>query len=151
MQYATDIVKLNVFGCFAGSILPKQVEKYHIYMEELYSPCNGIIIEIVDNMENEEPFSGKHPYNVGNHIVIQNNGVNIVLGHIQRGSIKVKVGDHVNAGQLIANVGNSGLTEFPHLHIQAMKAVKDSIWSGEGVPILFDERFLIKNAIYTKK
>lgn len=151
MQYATDIVKLNTLGCFADGILPKQIERYNIYKEELYSPCDGTIIEIVDNMENEEPFSGKHPYNVGNHIAIQNNGINIVLGHIQKGSIKVNVGDYVNTGQYIANVGNSGLTKFPHLHIQAMKAVEESIWGGEGIPILFNGRFLIKNAICKMK
>jgi len=150
MQFAVDIAKLNSIGSFAESILPKQIEKYKIYKEDLYSPCNGMIIEIVDNMDNEEPFSGKHPYNVGNHIVIQNDGINIVLGHIQRGSIKVKVGDSVSSGQLIANIGNSGLTEFPHLHIQAMKAVESSIWSGEGVPILFDGKFMIKNTLIAK-
>lgn len=150
MQYATDIVKLNAIGCFADSILPKQLEKYIIYKEDLYSPCEGTIIEVVDDMDNEEPFSGNHPYNVGNHIVIQNNGINIVLGHIQRGSIKVNVGDYVNVGQIIANVGNSGLTEFPHLHIQAMEAVEGAIWSGEGIPILFDGKFLIKNAMLSR-
>ncbi|MBZ9635145.1 M23 family metallopeptidase [Clostridium sp. FP1] len=150
MQYATDIVKLNSIGSFAKNILPKQIEKYAIYKEAIYSPCNGTIIEVVDNRDTEEPFSGNHPYNVGNNIVIQSKGINIVIGHIQRDSIKVKVGDFVNEGQHIANVGNSGLTEFPHLHIQAMKVVEGSIWSGEGIPILFDGKFLVKNTLITK-
>jgi len=56
----------------------------------------------------------------------------------------------VRAGQKIALVGNSGLTEFPHLHIQAMKAGDFPIWEGAGVPILFDGAFLVKNHIISK-
>ena len=36
--------------------------------------------------------------------------------HLARGSLKVKVGDTVSAGQPLAHVGLSGNTEFPHLH-----------------------------------
>jgi hypothetical protein len=37
--------------------------------------------------------------------------------HMARGSIRVKQGDVVAAGQPIGKVGLSGMTEFPHLHI----------------------------------
>lgn len=36
--------------------------------------------------------------------------------HLAQGSLKVKVGDTVAAGQPLAHVGLSGDTEFPHLH-----------------------------------
>lgn len=42
-----------------------------------------------------------------------------MMAHLSPGSIQVKVGDHVNVGQPIAKVGNSGNTTEPHLHIQA--------------------------------
>jgi murein DD-endopeptidase MepM/ murein hydrolase activator NlpD len=41
------------------------------------------------------------------------------MGHLSPGTIRVKVGDQVRLGQQIANVGNSGNTTEPHLHIQA--------------------------------
>lgn len=144
MRYANDIVKLK-YGIYSRGLLPKSVEKYNIYHEPVYSPCGGTVVEVADGMENETPFSGRHPYNVGNHIAINTNGVIVLMGHLQKSSIKVKTGDNVVQGQHIADIGNSGLTEFPHLHIQAMKAAGDSIWAGEGVPMLFDNRFLIKN------
>lgn len=37
--------------------------------------------------------------------------------HMAKGSIRVKTGDLVQAGQPIGRVGLSGLTEFPHLHV----------------------------------
>lgn len=52
------------------------------------------------------------------------NRVGIALGggwildyaHLAKGSLKVKVGDTVAAGQPLGRVGLSGATEFPHLH-----------------------------------
>lgn len=37
--------------------------------------------------------------------------------HLAKGSLMVKPGDSVVAGQAIAKVGLSGLTEFPHVHL----------------------------------
>jgi hypothetical protein len=42
--------------------------------------------------------------------------------HLARGSLKVKVGDAVAAGQPLAHVGLSGDTEFPHLHFSVRHA-----------------------------
>ncbi|WP_091742044.1 M23 family metallopeptidase [Phenylobacterium immobile] len=41
--------------------------------------------------------------------------------HLKRGSLKVKVGDQVKAGQPIAAVGLSGNTEYPHLHLTVFR------------------------------
>ncbi|MGZ6038478.1 MAG: M23 family metallopeptidase [Phenylobacterium sp.] len=42
--------------------------------------------------------------------------------HLAQGSLKVKVGDVVTAGQPLAHVGLSGNTEFPHLHFSVRHA-----------------------------
>ncbi len=41
--------------------------------------------------------------------------------HMRQGSVTVKKGDRVGAGQVLGMVGNSGKAEFPHLHIQVKK------------------------------
>lgn len=38
--------------------------------------------------------------------------------HMKHGSIQVKAGDTVKVGQVLGQVGLSGRTEFPHLHLQ---------------------------------
>ncbi len=43
--------------------------------------------------------------------------------HLRKGSVAVKNGDRVKAGQPIGLVGLSGFTEYPHLHFQVMKQV----------------------------
>lgn len=42
-----------------------------------------------------------------------------MVGHLREGSVAVTTGDRVRAGQVIGQVGNSGNTAEPHVHIQA--------------------------------
>lgn len=54
----------------------------------------------------------------GNGVVIDHGGGwETQYCHLARGSLKVKSGDQVTAGQPIARIGLSGNTEYPHLHL----------------------------------
>lgn len=54
----------------------------------------------------------------GNGVVIDHGGGwETQYCHLAKGSIVVKVGDTIAAGQPIAHVGLSGNTEYPHLHL----------------------------------
>jgi murein DD-endopeptidase MepM/ murein hydrolase activator NlpD len=58
-------------------------------------------------------------YECGNRVGIDHgNGWLTDYCHMRKGSIAVKKGDHVTAGQRIGYVGMSGLTELPHMHFQ---------------------------------
>ena len=70
------------------------------------------------------------------------------MGHLQKGSIQVKVGEIVKEGQPIAKVGNSGWTIQPHIHVQAMKMTQGSFWSAGGLPIYFDGKNPVKNTLF---
>ena len=91
---------------------------------------------------------GKGPYNLGNYILIQKGDIYVLMGHLQRNSIRVLPGALVKAGDAIALVGNSGWTSQPQIHIQAMKASEDSFWKGEGIPIAFDGSKPYKNKLF---
>lgn len=53
----------------------------------------------------------------GNFIEILHEGNEVSeYEHLRANSAKVAVGDHVAAGQIIAEVGNTGYSECPHLH-----------------------------------
>jgi Peptidase family M23 len=61
----------------------------------------------------------------GNGVVVDHgNGWETQYCHLARGSISVKTGDAVVAGQPLARVGLSGNTEFPHLHLTVRQAGK---------------------------
>jgi hypothetical protein len=57
----------------------------------------------------------------GNHVVIQAGQRFVPLAHLRCGSIQVKAGDVVRVGDAIGQVGNSGSSIQPHLHIQVMR------------------------------
>lgn len=53
----------------------------------------------------------------GNAVLIDHGGgLQTLYCHLRQGSISVKIGQTIGAGQKIAQVGHSGLAEFPHLH-----------------------------------
>jgi murein DD-endopeptidase MepM/ murein hydrolase activator NlpD len=54
-----------------------------------------------------------------------------VFMHLRQGSLLVSKGDHVTAGQQIAQVGNTGSSEGAHLHFE----VWEGAWYGGGHPI----------------
>ncbi|MGI5397993.1 M23 family metallopeptidase [Streptomyces sp. CA-135486] len=78
----------------------------------------------------------------GNHIVLDlGDGTYAMYAHLQRGSLTVRAGDKVRAGQEIARCGNSGNSTEPHVHFQLMDGPDlDSArgvpfrWRGIGVP-----------------
>jgi murein DD-endopeptidase len=70
---------------------------------------------------------------VGNYVILDLGGGRFaVYAHLQPGSLKVKLGDHVNAGQPLGLLGNSGNSDEPHLHFQLTDG--NSPMASEGIP-----------------
>ena len=119
MQYAVDLLKINKAGFFSSGIHPRDAEKYEIFGETVYSPCDGVVYDVSKSSKDLVPFS--RPVDYGNRVVIKVDDIYILMVHLKEGSMEVKIGDKVTAGQPIAKVGNSGMTLYPHLHIQATR------------------------------
>ena len=73
----------------------------------------------------------------GNHVILDLGGGRFALyAHLQPGSLRVKVGDRVKAGQVLGLLGNSGNSDAPHLHFQLMDA--NSPLGAEGLPYVLE-------------
>ncbi len=59
----------------------------------------------------------------GNGVVIDSKDTQVQLCHLKKGSVKVKVGQKIKTGDVIGQVGLSGMTEYPHLHISVRQKV----------------------------
>lgn len=148
MRYATDVVEVGALGVEAPWLAPARNEAYRIWGRTVHAPCDGVVARAVDEVEDNAAFGPHRPYGVGNQVVIRAAGdVHVVLGHLRRGSVCVREGEAVRAGQPIGRAGNSGWTERPHLHFQAMRAADGDWWHGEPVPMRFGGRFLVKNQV----
>jgi len=144
MLFATDIVKTNGTG---NRFFPPENKDYPVFGENLISPVSGLVIKVVNNIDDNVPYSGNYPYNTGNTIVIKNNSRYLLLGHLKKDSIKVNAGDWVKSNEIIAEAGNSGYSERPHLHIQLIDSADDNFWKGTGISLQFNEKNLYKNRI----
>lgn len=91
---------------------------------EVYASAGGIVKGVRNNMRDvdfnlgggRDSVKGKE---CGNGVLIDHGGGwTTQYCHMLRESVTVNVGDKVETGQTLGLVGLSGLTEFPHLHLQ---------------------------------
>ena len=97
-------------------------EDYFCFNQPVIAPADGIVQEILDGVEDNLVGKVNLEKNWGNSIVIKH-GEKLYskLSHLKKDSITVKKGDDVKRGNLIAKVGNSGRSPYPHLHFQVQK------------------------------
>lgn len=78
----------------------------------------------------------------GNYIILSlGHGRYAGYAHLVPGSVRVKPGQRVKRGQLLAALGNSGSSSGPHLHFQVMNA--PSLVDSDGLPFVINRfRFL---------
>ena len=149
-RYALDITKLDHAGCRAVGILPNELTRYWILGDTVYSPCDGIVTAALDGLVDSAPGRPESAHPVGNHVVIQcgDSDIYVGLAHLLGGSMVVRKGDRVTAGQPLARVGNSGRSSEPHLHIHAKRGGQpDSMLDGEAVPARFEGKWLVRNTV----
>jgi hypothetical protein len=149
-QYALDIVELNTTGLRADGIYPRELEEYEIYGTPVYSPCDGQVQVTVDGLPDFIPPQSDRENPAGNHVMIACGNANVVLAHLQNGSVAVTEGEMVTTGQRLGLVGNSGNTSEPHLHIHAVREGSTDVLEGEALPMLFDGKFPVRNTVFVK-
>jgi len=137
-RFAVDLVKLNSYGARAVGLAPKALTAYAVFDDAVSSPCDGTVVEAMDGVPDNVPGRANVAAPAGNHIILRCEDTDVLLAHLEQGSVTVGAAQRVRRGQLVGRVGNSGNTSEPHLHISASRA-------GQAVPLTFDGRFLSIN------
>ncbi len=92
-------------------------EDYYAFGKELFAPCDGEVVLVVDGVKDNVPGTLNPVYVPGNTVIIKTNlGEFIFFAHFKQHSIVVKQGQKVKAGDLLGLCGNSGNSSEPHLH-----------------------------------
>ncbi|MCQ0956129.1 peptidoglycan DD-metalloendopeptidase family protein [Bacillus cereus] len=140
------VIKPNERWAYDILIPPAEVKSsklkdYGIYGARVTAPASGTVVSINNDEKDLVPGSDDFQSMAGNHIYLRldETGTFLVLAHLKKGSIKVKEGQHVNEGEFLAQVGNSGSSSEPHLHIhhQRQDPSKISMFLAEGLPLYF--------------
>ncbi len=138
-QFAIDFVQLAPnLTCCNGAVA--DVSSWVFYGAPVLAVATGVVVAMVDDMPDQVPGPplGVTVANAaGNHIIQDIGGGRWALyAHLRPGSVTVRVGDTLQAGQRIGGVGNSGSTTAPHLHFQVMD--RPSALNATGLPFVFD-------------
>jgi murein DD-endopeptidase MepM/ murein hydrolase activator NlpD len=135
-RFAADIVKLGPDGrLFDGP--PDQVASYPGYGIPVLAVAAGVVVAAVDDKPDQVPFAAVPPVTpadiAGNHVVLDIGGGRYVFyAHLRPGSVRVSVGDRVRPGERVGQLGNSGNSDLPHLHLHVMDS--PSPLGSDGLP-----------------
>jgi len=140
-RFAIDWIQAGADGrSFAGS--QTENRSYHAYGAEVVAVADSIVAETRDSIPENVPNPAERAVPItldtigGNHIILDIGGSYATYLHLQPGSLRVKPGQRVRRGDVLALVGNSGNSSEPHLHFQVTNA--PSVLGAEGLPYLLD-------------
>jgi murein DD-endopeptidase MepM/ murein hydrolase activator NlpD len=105
-------------------------EDYACFGRPILAPAAGTVKAAVDSVPDNAPQRMNPRVPPGNHVIIDHGrGEFSVLAHLQRGSVRVRPGDRLDAGTPVGMCGNSGNSSAPHLHYHLQTRPR----AGEGV------------------
>lgn len=92
---------------------------FYCFNKPVVAPLDAYVHEVINHVDENEIGKVNIADNWGNTIILNhNNGLFSQISHIRKDSFKVKAGDYVTKGALLATCGNSGRSPEPHIHFQ---------------------------------
>jgi hypothetical protein len=142
--FAVDWAKVKGERIFDGE--GRRVEQYYGFGETVLAVADGSVVSVHDGMSDATPFVAMAPKSKsdygGNNVMLKiAPNVFVWYAHLRQGSLKVKVGDAVKAGAPIAQLGDTGPSEGPHLHLGLLD--KPDPFAGRSLPFVFDSFTLV--------
>jgi hypothetical protein len=138
-RFAIDFVQLDAHAKLANGPL-QTLTSYPFFGDAIHSVAAGRVVGTRDGLPEQVP--GRLPAGAtiqtagGNHVVVDiGRGHYAFYAHMQPGSLRVRIGDRVRAGQVLGLLGNTGNTDAPHLHFHIMDS--PSPLQSNGLPFTF--------------
>jgi hypothetical protein len=114
---------------------------YYAFGAPVYAAGAGRVVDVHDGEPDNRQFdeaelARREKAYGGNYVIIDHlNGEFSWFGHLRQGSIRVAAGQRVRQGEVIAAVGASGSSLFPHLHYELRNGSGAN--AVEGLPSVF--------------
>ena len=134
-SYAVDFFGLGPGGRRADALQPADPARYNIFGADLRAPCTGEVLAAENGLPDLRVPQMDSDNKLGNHVLLSCDGAVIVMAHLRQGSLRVEAGEAVKTGQPLAQVGNSGQTMEPHLHIHAQRPASPGEAPISGAPL----------------
>jgi murein DD-endopeptidase len=136
-RFAIDFIALPPSGALIRNQSPRSPD-LNGFGSDVLAVADGVIAAALDDTPDDLPQPVAPERASGNYVALDLGGGRVAFyEHLQQGSVRVKTGDRVTRGQVIARLGSSGSTSIgPHLHFHV--ADTNSLLGAEGVPFGFD-------------
>jgi len=116
----------------------KTNEDYYAFGKELFAPCDGEVVLVVDGVKDNVPGKLNPIYIPGNTVIIKTgNNEFLFFAHFKQHSIVVKEGQKIKQGQVLGLCGNSGNSSEAHLHFHIQNV--EDMNTATGVKCYFDK------------
>ncbi len=136
-RFAIDMVLLDFDGnLFPDTGAPPAVEDFYAWGQVVSAIAPGRVA-VVETHHSDQLLGETDRQNLtGNVVVIEHApGIYGWYAHLMEGSVPVELGDEIAAGAVLGRVGNSGNTDFPHLHIHLSDRFE--LAEAQGLPLTF--------------
>jgi hypothetical protein len=145
-SYGVDLVKLDRRQRRAEGLAPRDPRAYVIFGDSIYAPCAGVVVNAEDGLADLSPPEMDRGHMPGNFVLLECGGIQVLLAHMEHGSVRVAPGDRVSPADILGRVGNTGNSSEPHLHIHAQRAATGHAFlGGDPLPIRLNGRYLVRN------
>ncbi|HEY6543755.1 MAG TPA: M23 family metallopeptidase [Dokdonella sp.] len=134
-RFAIDWVKLDDAGRGARGD-ERRVGNWHGHGADVLAVADARVVAVRDDMPEGlliAPVRHRLEDASGNHVTLDlGDGRYFHYEHLMPASVRVRAGDRVRRGEVIARLGNTGDTTGPHLHTHASNGERPL--AGEGMP-----------------
>ena len=155
-RYAVDFfgadAKGHAVSVPVGKLAESRLEDWIGFDAEVLAVADGVVRKVRDGVADHRPLSPQAepdeltPEGLYGNFVILEIAPHVFAhyAHLRNGSLKVRVGDHVRRGDILARLGDTGSAGAPHLHFH----VSDTFGfaGSEGLPFVFDSLTLAGHA-----
>jgi hypothetical protein len=140
-RFAIDWMRLDEQGRFVNGDASRP-ESWAGYDQPVLAVAMGRVVAMRNDLDDQPPGQLPDPATItvdtvdGNYVVLDlGEGMFVFYAHMRKGSVSVRVGQTVRAGQEIGRLGNTGNTSAPHLHLHVMAGA--SPLGANGLPYVF--------------
>lgn len=133
-RFAYEMVMMNGGQLFSRAGITN--EEWFAFGQPVLADANGTVVIAQDDVTDSAPYHPNAEVKHGNVVIIDHgNGEFSVYSHLKHGSVTVKRGDQVKSGEKIAEVGNSGDSQFARLEYNLQTS--DDPNNSNGLPAAF--------------
>ncbi len=123
-RFAYDLVLVRNGRFRQPRVDPTTNESYYGYGQPLRAPAAGTVVKVIDGVPDNIP--GERGRAGGNGVIIDHGfGEVSSMWHAKPQSLRVREGDRVEAGQIVAQVGNTGRSTGAHIHLHLTRGQEE--------------------------